>query len=476
MSLTLNSFIPQLTRCLGGLPPRKILVALSGGIDSMCLTHLLAQARQQFPQMELSAATIDHDYRHNSALEALAVGTIVLEWGVDHRIQRLEYSQNPALILNFEEVARNLRYQTLQDICISEQINTVLVAHNLDDCLETFLQRLMMNSTMYGLAGLAARAPMPIPSRSPAENIQIIRPLLLFSKNEIRKYCNNHDVQWFEDLSNADILFTRRNKLRYIINEYAPSVVESRPEAAMIFPQNLSNTINEVRLLVAAYEDKKKAFDAFVKMNDYSFDHKSCTFNFSVLTEAWRQLDRSVLARWLYELASPISSSKHFHWSYAKFERQAVTKISEFLDLPAKFIRFNYVGVDFCLEKVGDFLLFRISKQPPIRKTAEAKVLVNSDWQLFDRTWWFRVRSDKKLYLTWYTRSQKQEVFEAFPLLRHSSESLQTILYNVPVLVDEKLKIVGIPTYDLYTEGIEGECLLKRAVEDIFLTVPSNSV
>lgn len=461
MSLTKHAFSKHLAKCFDNKPPRKILVALSGGVDSMCLAHLLANCRQQYPWLQLFAATIDHAYRAESAAEAQNVQKIATKWGLNHQIKRLSYPQDPKLIDNFEEVARTLRYEHFRDICLQNEIDTVAVAHNLDDCLETFLQRLLMNSTMYGLAGLKDRAPMPIPRTSPYENIQVIRPLLPFSKHDIRSYCLANDVQWFEDPSNQDVALTQRNKLRYMMNSYVPGISKERPETLIVSKNKLTQTLLEIRLLVSIYESEKDEFDSVVKLGHFIAHHSNCSVEFSIPSDVWLLLRREVSARWLYDTIRPMSSAKHFHWSYAKIERQVIPKIEAFINLLQSSTKFNYLGVVFDLKKVGGSLHFYLRKQPPVRKDLDLEVRVPQDgkWIAFDRTWWFRARaSHSELFLRWYRSSMKKDLLAAFPDLKSGNTSLNSRIGNVPILLDSEHKIVGLPTHNLYASHIDGEC------------------
>lgn len=470
MSLTKQTFSKYLSNCFQKNTPQRILLALSGGVDSMCLAHLLLEYRRHNPQLQLFAATIDHAYRAESASEAIKVQKIVEGWGYHHEIKKLSYCQDPKHIDNFEEVARTLRYQNFRDICLKYDIETVAVAHNLDDCLETFLQRLLMNSTMYGLSALRPWAPMPIERKSPDESIQILRPLLEFSKDDIRSYCLRNEIQWFEDQSNHDITLTQRNKLRYMINVHVPSISNKRPETSIVSKEKLTQTLLDIHLLVSLYESEQDNLDKIIKLRNYFINDKNCTVSFSVPSNVWSLFENEVTARWLYDTIYPMSSSKHFHWSYAKVERQVVVKIKNFVALFENITKFNYLGVVFSLKKNGELLQFELSKQPPVRQGLRLDVEVPKDgrWILFDRTWWFRAPSSDinrcggGLILKWYRSSMKKELLSAFPELKKGKSSLNSRIGIVPVLVNSRNNIVGLPTHNLYLDGIKGECLTSQ--------------
>lgn len=464
MALSLNSFNKQLQKCFGKAQPKKLLVALSGGVDSMCLTHLLAQCQRNYPQMEVFAATIDHGYRDKSDAEAKAVGSIVKNWNVQHQIRRLKYDIPPKNITNFEEVARTLRYNSFREICLEQNIDTVVVAHNLDDCIETFLQRLVMNSTLYGLVGLSTKAPMPVATKSPNEKICVIRPLLSFSKKEICEYCLNNDVNWFEDVSNADVSLTYRNKLRFMINDYVPSVVTERPEVESVSRSSLIASIETIKDVLSHYNEQKSILDRKIRTNGYFFNEKNGSLKFKIPFSTLKNCNPSVFARWLYEQGYPLSSSKHYHWSYAKFERQVMDHVESFLKGQDDTYQMNFVGIIFQMQRLDQFIDFYLSKQPPLRELRHETIYLqdNRNWILFDKTWWIRISSSRAdLQLSWYTNSMKKQVTEKFPQLKEKGVSLKSKIGNVPILLDSNMEIIGLPTHGLYVDGVGGECKMK---------------
>lgn len=462
MALTLQTFRHELARCFKGTAPKKVLVALSGGADSMCLTHLLSRA---LDHMEILAATIDHRYRPDSAREAAEVGSIVRRWAVSHRIRPLTYDKDPRFITNFEEMARELRYQNLRDICVTENIDTLFLAHNQDDCIETFLQRLLMNSTMYGLAGLVSEAGLPLTPRAPSENIRVVRPLLRFAKRDIRRYCESQAVPWFEDASNADTRLTQRNKLRYMVNEYIPSVQETRPGTRLASRLLLLESMDRVRLYVAHCEKQRRCLEEAARADGYHFNEKNATITCAIPAAALLEFEGDAVARWLYVTVQRISSSRHYHWSYAKFSRKVVPKIRGFLVGTASSTKFTYVNVVFSLEKLQEMVRFVLKKQPPIREDAINMPMADGKWVLFDRTWWIRAcfGSDKlqQLFLMRYTSAMKDALLEAFPAHRRGRGSLNSRTGVVPVIVDNNSRIVALPTHNFYRDGISGECVMK---------------
>lgn len=418
----------------------------------MCLAHLLRQYTKLFdPDVEIHTMTIDHGYRQNSRREATRVGNIMESWGFFHHLHSLTYDKEVSAISNFEEVARYLRYQTFQKKCLEHGIDSILVAHNLNDRLETFVQRLQMNSTLFGLGGLRPKVGLPISPASPNE-IMVYRPLLRFDKGQIRETCLQDNVLWFEDPTNADRNLTKRNLHRFMINEYIPVHVSKNPKLEIVSKEKLSKTISAVDDALLVLEKCIFALDGYIRRwGSFKFDRGFACLSFSAPLNFWDSLQDPVSARWLYHIISPISSAKHLHWSYAKLERLAMPRIKQFIRGEEKLKIFTYLNVVFRLTKKEGFLHFHLSKQPPERNVIKAlnnTVSVPSPWILIDKTWWIRVNSavgngvDIKLY----SPKQKKQLLKAFPHV------VPGRLKNIPVIIAND-EIVAIPTLRLAKDG-----------------------
>lgn len=456
--ITPDAFRILLLRCFRGKIPQKIMVALSGGVDSMCLTYLLHQYKIQFdPTVQIHAMTIDHSYRPESAQEAVEVGKILQKWGVSHSVTALQYSTDIHEISNFEEVARTMRYQAFQKKCKDLGIGSLLVAHNLNDQLETYLQRLQMNSTLYGLAGLKEKARLPVPEEGPEKQpIYVYRPLLLFDKDLLYSTCVKNDVSWFEDRTNADILLTKRNLLRHLINDCVPT----RPELACLSKSALVETTSQIAEAVDFLQARVAGLEAYVKKyGSYSFDEKNASISFEIPQPMWAKLHVSTVSRWLFHTIYPISSAKHFHWSYAKIERQAVPRIFE---LVSGKLKMTYLNVAFNIQLHDGQVKFLLSRQPHIRsKVKEICQIIDTTsrllpWKLYDGTWWVRVGSAsvRQVLIQPFDARMGKEALKTFP-------DLPKITANVPVVLDSSHTVLAVPTHGFVHPSIELECRLK---------------
>jgi len=175
-----------------------VLLAVSGGPDSMALL-LLARAWAEAPgRPALVAATVDHQLRRESAEEARTVTAWCERLGVGHRVLTWE-GEKPAT--RIQELARQARYRLLAACAREIGAGAIVAAHHADDQVETILLRLTRGSGVAGLAGMA-----PISRR---EDLTLGRPLLGLSKSTLTAICSAAGQPFLRDPSNEDPRFAR---------------------------------------------------------------------------------------------------------------------------------------------------------------------------------------------------------------------------------------------------------------------------
>jgi tRNA(Ile)-lysidine synthase len=197
---------------LGATDNSKIAIALSGGVDSMAL---LLAASEILGNSRISALTVDHGLRGESANEALAIAAICAELGIAHTILSWQHNSPQA---NVQEQAREARYALMLDWCQQNNTRFLLIAHHLDDQVETFFLNLGRGSGVYGLSAM--------PQVIEQQGIFCIRPMLEIPKTEIIKAAQEKNLRWFEDPTNAKNSY-KRNRIRAAI----PGVIESLHQA-----------------------------------------------------------------------------------------------------------------------------------------------------------------------------------------------------------------------------------------------------
>lgn len=176
-------------------------LAVSGGSDSMALLHLFALYRESCPLpdgMRDVVLTVDHGLRPEAADEVAFVTGRASELGFETVALKL---QNLLDGHGLQARAREARYEAMSKALTARGLTRLLTAHTLDDQAETLLMRLKRGSGVDGLAGMAAERLL--------FSILLCRPLLAFSRDELRQFLRGLDVRWVEDPSNKNEIYER---------------------------------------------------------------------------------------------------------------------------------------------------------------------------------------------------------------------------------------------------------------------------
>ena len=174
--------------------PERIGVAVSGGSDSLALLHIL----QEWGQVDLVAATVDHGLRPEAAGEARHVEQICADLGIPHETLNWRGWDGKG---NLQAQARQNRFSLLADWAHAKVCDTVVLGHTMDDQAETFLMRLSRASGIDALAGME--------SRIWRFDQRFDRPLLRVRRRELQDYLTEMGVNWIDDPSNDDDRFDR---------------------------------------------------------------------------------------------------------------------------------------------------------------------------------------------------------------------------------------------------------------------------
>lgn len=206
----LHQFENYIETQLPFLKEAKLLLAISGGIDSVVLAHLCKQVNLDFAlahcnfNLRGDESDADEDFVLDLA-EDLDVEVFVEGFDTDKYAKINKLSTQMA--------ARELRYSWFDDLCNQLGFDYVLTAHHADDNLETFLINLSRGTGLDGLTGI------------PEFNDYVVRPLLSFSRDDIEAYASENRLKWREDSSNASTKYLR-NKYRH---EVIPKLKEINP-------------------------------------------------------------------------------------------------------------------------------------------------------------------------------------------------------------------------------------------------------
>ena len=242
----LTKFQNQLNQNFPFLKEKKLLLAVSGGIDSMVLVYLLHELKYNFAvahcnfQLRNTESNEDESFVI-SECEKLKVPFFTVKF--DTKKFAEDYK------LSIQLAARKLRYDWFYEISEKENYDYILTAHHLDDSLETFLINFTRGTGLEGLTGI------------PAQNDKIIRPLLPFSRREIEDFAHENKIKWREDSSNASDKYLR-NKLRH---DVIPTLKELQPNLLSSFEKTIEN-LQQAQSLV---EDASKlVYKIVVKEQD----------------------------------------------------------------------------------------------------------------------------------------------------------------------------------------------------------------
>jgi len=237
----LQKFKKHITKEFPFLKDTKLLIAISGGVDSVVLFHLLHKLNYDVSlahcnfKLRGKESDLDEEFIKNlNQISYNQIFTIIFDtekYAKEHK-------------LSTQIAARELRYNWFQKLITEHKFEYVLTAHHADDNLETFLIHLTRGSGLDGFTGI------------PKVNGNIVRPLLAFSRKEILNYAKDNDIEWREDASNASNKYIR-NKIRHqvlpVLKEINPSIfdsfattIENLQESKQIIEDRIENIASEV--------------------------------------------------------------------------------------------------------------------------------------------------------------------------------------------------------------------------------------
>jgi tRNA(Ile)-lysidine synthase len=204
-----------------------LIVAVSGGPDSVALMVLLARWRKSLKvKPKLIAVTVDHGLRKEAKREAAVAGKLARKLGVAHRILKWR-GKKPKTGL--PQAARLARYRLLADAAAKAKATLILTAHTLDDQAETVLIRMARGSGLSGLRAMARLARVPGDSDS---GIRLGRPLLGIPKSRLIATLRAAKISFADDPTNRDPRFTRA-RLRGLMPQLAQEGLDA-PRLALL--------------------------------------------------------------------------------------------------------------------------------------------------------------------------------------------------------------------------------------------------
>jgi len=245
----LVQFSQHITTHFTELKSKKLLLAISGGIDSVVLTNLLVKLDYSITlahcNFQLRGIDADQD-------EAF-VNTLAKSLKIPVYIQKFDtktFAKQEKLSIQL--AARQLRYDWFYKLVKEHNFDYILTAHHADDSLETFIINLSRGTGLDGLTGI------------PEKNNNVLRLLLPFTRNEIEQYAKTHHLTWREDASNAETKYVR-NKIRH---EVIPSLKSLNPNFLDGFTKTIHHLKETRHIIDEAVENAKEKIIIDTKNNE----------------------------------------------------------------------------------------------------------------------------------------------------------------------------------------------------------------
>lgn len=267
--------------------PQKVLLTVSGGIDSMVLLHLFEKSGFNY-----GIAHCNFQLRgEESDLDEEFVKKQVLIHGVPAYFETFETQEYANLNgISIEMAARELRYEFFEKVRIENGFDFIATAHHQDDLIETFFLNLSRKTGIKGLTGIKEKAG------------KIVRPLLCANRSDIENYAHLNYIEFREDSSNNDVVFQRnflRHKILPLFSELNPSFkknilasVENLKDAELVYSSFLKNEKSTVvsegsnETVIHIYELQKTAFPKILLLEILT----EFNFNTTVVDEIFKSL------------------------------------------------------------------------------------------------------------------------------------------------------------------------------------------
>jgi len=274
----------------------RLLVAVSGGQDSLCLIKLLLDLQSKWG-WDLGIAHCDHRWRSDSEANAHHVENLAKTWDISFY---LETASEP---INSEAAARDWRYQALSAIAQANNYQYIVTGHTASDRAETLLYNLIRGTGADGLQALTWQRPL-------TTGIMLVRPLLEITRTQTEQFCQEFKLPIWEDSTNQDLQYAR-NRIRQELIPYLRQNFNPQVESALAQTAELLQA--EVEYLEKAAQQLREE----VMVSDMGDEEDFPTpvvplrLNRRVLQKAPLALQRRVMRQVLQQILTDAPSFEH---------------------------------------------------------------------------------------------------------------------------------------------------------------------
>ena len=311
----------------------KILIAFSGGPDSVFLYNLLFFLKEYY-SIEISLIYVNHNLRKDVKNDLNFVEEFSKENNVPLYIESVDVRKYAAENKkSIELAARELRYEAIEKVLQNLNYDKIATGHNLDDNIETFIFRLLRGTSLKGLKGI------------PSERKNIIRPILQFEKKEILNYLQENKKSYIIDYTNSENDYTRN----YIRNEIFPMFVNINPT----FRNKVNELIQEInnkeslKTYISEEKNTKEKFVQYLEKYDVELSRKKIDQIYETLYNENRDMN--------------MNGSKEFYLGNGKILRKKYDKLEVIMeekkevdeerveikqDIPIKWYDYNIILTD----------------------------------------------------------------------------------------------------------------------------------
>lgn len=235
-------------RTIVGLVPEKetALLAVSGGIDSICLASLFLNSSvgRMFAVAHCNFHLRGEDSDSDEALVAAWCGRNGVRYHkADFDTEQYASSHN----VSIEMAARELRYDWFASLCKDNGYYGVAVAHNANDNAETLILNLLRGTGLRGVTGMQAESAVPV-TREDLAGVRLLRPMLSFSRKQIEEYVSANALEYHDDRTNAETVY-KRNRIRHLV---FPVFESLNPSFLTTFAREM-NAFSEVQEIADDY-------------------------------------------------------------------------------------------------------------------------------------------------------------------------------------------------------------------------------
>ena len=235
-------------RTIVGLVPEKetALLAVSGGIDSICLASLFlnSSAGRRFAVAHCNFHLRGEDSDSDEALVAAWCGRNGVRYHkADFDTEHYASSHN----VSIEMAARELRYDWFASLCRDNGYYGVAVAHNANDNAETLILNLLRGTGLRGITGMQVETVVPV-TRDELSGVRLLRPMLSFSREQIEEYVAANSLEYHDDRTNAETVY-KRNRIRHLV---FPVFESLNPSFLTTFAREM-NAFSEVQEIADDY-------------------------------------------------------------------------------------------------------------------------------------------------------------------------------------------------------------------------------